>query len=274
MSTEAEGSASRTRHILNLSGGKDSTALAVFMKDKVADMEYVFCDTGCELPETYEYLDKVERFLGKKIVRLNSGKPFDYWLEIYSGYLPSPRSRWCTKMMKIIPFERYVGDDTVYSYIGIRADEDREGYISGKLNITPVYPFKEAGITEKGVYEILKKSGLGLPEYYKWRTRSGCYFCFFQRRNEWVGLLENHPELFYRAKTYEKIDPKTGRLFTWVQGKTLADVERQKEEIKRRAGTSITSNPSPMTLYDIFSKKHPSSVEDEMSEDACLICEL
>ena len=45
------------RHILALSGGKDSSALAVFMKDKVPDMEYVFCDTGDELYETYDYLD-------------------------------------------------------------------------------------------------------------------------------------------------------------------------------------------------------------------------
>lgn len=65
------------RHILNLSGGKDSTALAVFMRDKIPEMEYVFCDTGSELKETYEYLEKVERFLDKPIVRLNSGQPFD-----------------------------------------------------------------------------------------------------------------------------------------------------------------------------------------------------
>lgn len=262
------------RHILNLSGGKDSTALAVFMKDKVDEMEYVFCDTGCELPETYEYLEKVENFLGKKVVRLNSGKPFDYWLEVYSGYLPSPRSRWCTKVMKIFPFEKYVGNDTVYSYIGIRADEDRDGYISSKSNIIPVYPLKEAGITEKGVHELLKKSGLGLPEYYKWRSRSGCYFCFFQRRGEWVGLLENHPDLFYRSKTYEKVDPQTGRRFTWVQGKTLADVEREKEEIKKRGIQVEKIVSSKKTLYEQFNEFSSRQTEDEDPGDACLVCHL
>ena len=29
-------------------------------------MEYAFCDTGKELPETYEFLDRLEAFLGKK----------------------------------------------------------------------------------------------------------------------------------------------------------------------------------------------------------------
>jgi len=57
------------RHILGLSGGKDSTALAIYMKDRVPQMEYVFCDTDKELTETYEYLNRVEAFLGKRIVR-------------------------------------------------------------------------------------------------------------------------------------------------------------------------------------------------------------
>ncbi|MFZ1474384.1 MAG: phosphoadenosine phosphosulfate reductase family protein, partial [Anaerolineae bacterium] len=47
------------RHIVSLSGGKDSTALAIYMRDRIPDVEYVFCDTGEELPETYEYLDKL-----------------------------------------------------------------------------------------------------------------------------------------------------------------------------------------------------------------------
>jgi 3'-phosphoadenosine 5'-phosphosulfate sulfotransferase (PAPS reductase)/FAD synthetase len=263
----------RVRHVLNLSGGKDSTALAVFMKDKVPEMEYVFCDTGSELPETYEYLDKIESFLGKKVVRLNSGKPFDYWLQVYSGYLPSARSRWCTRVMKIVPFERYVGDDTVYSYIGIRADEDREGYISSKSNIIPVYPFKEAGIVEKDVYDLLNGSGLGVPKYYEWRSRSGCYFCFFQRRREWVGLLEKHPELFYQAKAYEKVEAQTGQKFTWIGGITLGDIEREKETIRKRAARPQDAAPRSKTLFEIFGG--PASVASEDTDgEACLICHL
>lgn len=262
------------RHILNLSGGKDSTALAIFMKDKVAEIEYVFCDTGCELPETYEYLDRIESFLGKKIVRLNSGQPFDYWLEVYSGFLPSAKSRWCTKVMKIFPFERYVGDDLAYSYLGIRADEDREGYISSKPNIVPVYPFKDAGITKKDVLAILDNSGLGLPKYYEWRTRSGCYFCFFQRRNEWVGLLEKHPDLFYRAKTYEKVDPKTEQKFAWVQGSTLIQIERDKEKIKERAAKANMVKGKKVKLYEQFDEFAVNVTDEEDPGEACLICHL
>ena len=178
---------SRLRHILSLSGGKDSTALAIYMRDRVPEMEYVFCDTKKELPETYEYLDRIEAYLGKPIVRLCDDRGFDHWLKIYNNYLPSSRMRWCTKVLKIKPFEKYVGDDDVQMYIGIRADEDRTAYVSTKPNIHPVYPFKEDGIDLDGVHRILDESGIGFPDYYKWRSRSGCYFCFFQRRHEWVG---------------------------------------------------------------------------------------
>src|SRR5580704_3326788 len=118
------------RHILSLSGGKDSTALAIYMRDRVPNLEYVFCDTHKELPETYEYLDKLEAYLGKKIERLSAERGFDHWLGIYGNYLPSSRMRWCTKMLKIKPFEQYVGDDEVILYVGIRGDENRSAYVS------------------------------------------------------------------------------------------------------------------------------------------------
>ncbi|MGB3219736.1 MAG: phosphoadenosine phosphosulfate reductase family protein, partial [Anaerolineae bacterium] len=65
------------RHIVSLSGGKDSTALAIYMRDRIPDVEYVFCDTGEELPETYEYLDKLEVFLGSEIKRLRAKQSFE-----------------------------------------------------------------------------------------------------------------------------------------------------------------------------------------------------
>src|SRR5712692_6705561 len=230
-----------TRHILCMSGGKDSTALALYMRDRQQHMEYVFCDTDKELTETYEYLNRVEAFLGKKIVRLNAKAGFDHWLEVFGGYLPSPNMRWCTKMLKLKPFEEYVGDDPVISYVGIRADEDRTGYISTKSNITAVFPLKEAGIDYAGVMKILEDSGIGLPPYLKWgRTHSGCYFCFFQRPIEWVRLLERHPEQFDQAQNYEKIDEREGKTFTWIQGMPLSELRKPEnaEEIKQRNAES------------------------------------
>jgi len=263
------------RHVLGLSGGKDSTALACFMKDRVPDMEYVFCDTQKELPETYEYLDRVEAYLGKRIARLNATRGFDHWLELYGNYLPSSRMRWCTKQLKLRPFEDYVGTDPVTSYIGIRADENRDGYISTKPNIRAVFPFKEAGITEADVYRILEEAGLGLPKYYEWRSRSGCYFCFFQRRAEWVGLKERHPDLFEKAKQYEKIDESTGVRYTWNQRESLAELENPTRlaEIKRKHQDSLKANSGPASgqrLYQIMA----AALDDEDDSQPCLICEI
>ena len=263
------------RHILSLSGGKDSTALAIVMRDRVRDMEYVFCDTQKELPETYDYLDRLQAYLGKPIVRLNAQRGFDHWLQIYGGYLPSSRMRWCTKMLKIKPFEEFVGNDPVLSYIGIRADENREGYISTKPNIKPVYPLKEMGIVEADIMQILESSGLGLPKYYEWRTRSGCYFCFFQRKAEWAGLLEKHPELFQKAKEYEKIDEHSGIRYTWSQSESLAELARPERiaEIKKKHDRALQAegqtNPG-QKLYQIFG----AALDDEDDQEPCLICQL
>lgn len=227
----------KIRHILSLSGGKDSTALAIYMRERVPELEYVFCDTDMELDETYEYLALLEsRIAPKKIVRLRDDRGFEHWLKVYGGYLPSSRMRWCTKVLKIKPFEKYVGDDHVKMYIGIRADENRGGYVTSKPNIEPVYPFREDGIDLAGVHKILEDSGLGFPKYYEWRTRSGCYFCFYQRKHEWLGLKENHPDLFEKAKAYEKFNEETGERYTWSEKESLDEMVQpdRAEEIKRR----------------------------------------
>ena len=223
----------KTRHVLGLSGGRDSTALAVYMRQRhpEIDVEYFFTDTGKELPEVYDYLTRLEGYLGKPIQRLNPDRDFDYWLKSYKNYLPSAQSRWCTRQLKLRPFEDWVKDflaagEAVVSYVAIRGDEDyREGYQSNKDKLMIKLPFKEAGIDKAGVIEILDGSGLGLPKYYDWRTRSGCTFCFFQQKIEWVRLKERHPEAFEEAKRYEKTAMDHGSPFTWSQGESLTDLE-------------------------------------------------
>jgi 3'-phosphoadenosine 5'-phosphosulfate sulfotransferase (PAPS reductase)/FAD synthetase len=283
-----------TVHVLGISGGKDSAALAIYMRDRVPEMQYFFCDTGEELPETYDYLALLEAFLGKPIKRLNPDRPFSHYLAIYSpqddangeqiNYLPSQRMRWCTAQLKLKPFERWI--DTAFpgkrvrSYIAIRADENRDGYISHRSNIEAVYPFKEAGYGKEDVFRVLEESGVGVPKYYEWRTRSGCYFCFFQRKAEWVGLKERHPDLFERAKAYEKIvrDPETGEIvkrYSWAQGETLEEIEipERMEAIKRQHEQYLEEERRrrrPVRLLEMF--------EDALDADddtlPCQICNL
>lgn len=264
------------RHVLGLSGGRDSAALAVYMRQNhpEVDLEYFFTDTGKELPEVYEFLVKLEGFLGQPIIRLNPDRDFDFWLKQYNSFLPSPQSRWCTRQLKLRPFEQWVrpmleAGTTVYSYVAIRADEEyREGYASKHENLVVRLPLKAGGVDKAGVLEILEGTGLGLPTYYEWRTRSGCTFCFFQQKIEWVRLMERHPDYFEEAKRYEKNAIDHGSPFTWSQGESLdalaePDRVRQiKEEHERRLKRQRANhqpNPlrpdcEPVDIDDLYGK--------------------
>ena len=167
--------------------------------------------------------------------------------------------------MKIEPFEKFVGSDEVRSYIGIRADEMREGYISTKSNITPVFPFIEDDIVRRDVFRILEET-VGIPEYYKWRSRSGCYFCFFQRHEEWIGLNENHPDLFKKAAAFEKYNPKTKKGFTWVEGTTLMELLKRKDKIVDMASKRKTKQDNRTWQEKI--------IDDNDEDQGCLICSL
>src|SRR6195952_2312079 len=228
------------RHVLGLSGGRDSAALAVFMRQHHPELsiEYFFTDTGKELPEVYEFLGRLEGFLGKPIERLNPDRDFDFWLTQYKHFLPSPKTRWCTRQLKIRPFEQWLqpaleAGTKVVSYVAIRADEDyREGYTATHPNMAVRLPFREVGVDKPGVLDILEASGVGLPDYYKWRSRSGCTFCFFQQKIEWVRLMEEHPDAYEDAKLYEKNAVEHGSPFTWSQGESLIELA-QPERIQQ-----------------------------------------
>lgn len=264
----------KVRHILGLSGGKDSAALALYMRDRVDNMEYFFADTGKELPETYEYLDKLRARLGIEITKLSADRGFDHWLDVYGGMLPSPKARWCTKALKIEPIEKFVGEDQAVSYIGIRADEEnRKGYISTKGNIQARFPFIEDGLRKEDVVRILEESGIGLPKYYDWRSRSGCFFCFYQRKIEWVRLSEEHPERFAEAVQYE--EKRGGEGYTWTQGETLRQLIARKNEIiadhevaQQRARERRQLHPAPNSAL----AESLGALLDEDEEQGCVVC--
>lgn len=264
----------KVRHILGLSGGKDSTALAIFMRREYPDLEieYFFCDTHKELTETYEYLKRIEDWLQIKIHYLEPERGFDHWLDVYGGVLPSPKVRWCTKQMKIIPLEKWVGSDEVITYVGIRADENRDGYISTKSNITAKFPFKEHGLVRADILRELEESGIGMPDYYRWRSRSGCYFCFFQRKYEWVMLAQEHPDLFQKAIDYEQ-NHRDGRTYTWTQGETLLELLERKDQIiaDHEKATAKQAREKPnQSLSDVLE----TVLDDENDTLPCLACHL
>lgn len=275
-------------HVLGLSGGKDSAALAVYMRLHYPDLDikYFFTDTGKELPEVYEFLGRLEGFLGKPINYLNPHRDFDFWLRQYNHFLPSANTRWCTRKLKLEPFKQWIkpwlaAGDLVHSYVAIRSDEDhREGMVAQHENLLVRFPFREGGVDKPGVLEILDGSGLGLPKYYDWRSRSGCTFCFFQQKVEWVRLKQIHPDEFEKAKAYEKSALEHGSPFTWTQREALTELERpermaeieadfelrKQRELARRKPNPLrpTACGEPIDIDDLF-------YEDE-GGGACLVC--
>ena len=303
-------------------------------------IDYYWCDTGKELDETYRLIGALEAYLGKSITPIRAAKgshhenPFDHFIEQYGGFLPSSNARWCTKKLKLEPFESYVGNDPVVSYVGIRGDEEREGYISKKTNIQSIFPFRkniwsldvvskvlandnmsqleslyaerelgtkldkiirvvrtpidarykqefkledlidlgtrdfnyvvygflkstsyplaneglfplldnEDNLVRDDIFRLLLDSGVGVPAYYEpvnfeqngqqgqyARSRSGCYFCFFQQKIEWVWLLEQHPELYEKAMAYEREG------YQWSQDESLLELCRPERVMEIKA---------------------------------------
>lgn len=273
------------RHILGISGGRDSASLAVYMRQHHPELplEYFFTDTGKELPEVYSFLDKLEGFLGRPIQRLNPDRDFDFWLEEYGNFLPSPRTRWCTRQLKLRPLEQWLKADleagtVIHSYVAIRSDEpSREGYQATHPNMRVHFPLRDAGIDRAGVLEILDQSDVGEPDYYKWRSRSGCTFCFYQQKIEWVRLAENHPKEFSEAVDYEKTALKDGSPFTWSQGESLieliapdrvsqikADYEKRRERLRKNRRLNPLSANTPESIDDLYGIDEGSG--------SCVIC--
>ncbi|ATQ75846.1 hypothetical protein CR152_15920 [Massilia violaceinigra] len=274
------------KHVLGISGGKDSAALAVFVRQNYPELEveYFFTDTGKELPEVYEFLGRLEGFLGQPIAKLNPRRDFDFWLREYKHFLPSAQTRWCTRQLKLAPFEQWIkpmlaAGDTVTSYVAIRADEEyREGYTSKHENLKVRLPFREAGIDKKAVMDILESSGVGIPKYYDWRSRSGCTFCFFQQKIEWVRLKERHPDRFEEAKQYEKNALEHGSPFTWTQGEPLEELEKPARVIQivndfdRRKQRDLASRPiNPLRPADKIDDIDDIYGDDE-GNGACVVC--
>lgn len=246
------------RHIILISG-KDSLAAALVQTKREPGLpyEYVFNDVEAELPETYEWVGKVKAATGWPIVTV--GKSLPARIRAYHGFLPGPRSRYCTPECKIDPTEALIGRDECTVYYGLRADEARTGYVPiGKANITPAYPLRDVGFGLAEVVTLLESKGLMPPDFFwqrlydaaaarltdwagwdrklTWlerrllfsgRTRGNCYFCFFQRQYEFLWLMETHPDLFAEAEALEKPGE-----YSFQPGFFLADLRRPEKAAK------------------------------------------
>ena len=195
------------RHVVALSGGKDSCAMALRLKELHPNNAYEFIctPTGNELPEVIEHWLKIGKMLGTPILPITSGTSLQGRIRKYNT-LPSWRMRWCTRELKIKPFQAYLAKSApVTSYVGIRYDEigDREdAQIDGVINRYPLVEW-EWGIAEVKGY--LHEKGVTIPK------RTDCAMCFYQRLGEWWLLWKDHPDEYREAVYYEELTGHTLR---------------------------------------------------------------
>jgi 3'-phosphoadenosine 5'-phosphosulfate sulfotransferase (PAPS reductase)/FAD synthetase len=224
------GDVDKDAYILPVSGGADSTYLAILLIQMFPDAPWklVFTDTGEEHESILTQLDRLEFYLGRKIERLGDETLFGL-VERWGGFLPSPAARYCTNELKAKPFKAWLKNfdgQKKWMFIGIRSDE-RQRLAFTIPDAETEMPYIDLGIVREDVYRGLNAT-IGIPKMYETRTRSGCWSCPFQTRSERVGLLQHHPIQFYRAGKVEKLG--------------AGDEERQAPAPKLSKETGISEN--------------------------------
>jgi hypothetical protein len=190
-------------HIVAISGGKDSTALALRLAEiEPKDYTYLITPTGDELPDMVAHWENLENLLGKKFLRITN-HDLNFWIEEF-GALPNWRQRWCTRLLKIEPCLAYVRENQPATmYVGLRADEgERQGIYSN--DVITDFPLRRWGWGLSHVTEYLKFRGIAIPE------RTDCARCYDQRVYEWKRLWQRYPNLYAEAEAQEE---KVGATF-------------------------------------------------------------
>lgn len=187
---------SAIKHIVALSGGKDSTALALRLRELNPDTEYLWIctPTGKELDEMFAHWRKLGEMLGGPIVPVMPSQTFDARIAVYNS-LPNHRMRWCTRELKIEPMKQFllINAPCVH-YVGLRADEETRKGIYGEIaGVEQRYPLREWGWGIFQVQDYLADKGVEIPQ------RTDCDSCFFQTIAEWYLLYKRHPDRYEAA---------------------------------------------------------------------------
>ena len=251
---------SQSRHILSLSGGKDSAALAIYMRDRVPEMEYIFHDTDKELPETYEYLALLEAILGKRITKTTAEQNFDHWLTVFGGMIPSNHRRWCTKMLKLKPFEKYVGDDTGHQLrrrfaLTKTARDTSATSPTSRLCIR----FGRTAWSRPTSFGFLRKAGLGFPA-----TRNGgapapvVSSAFTSRRSNGFGSRKStrrcsrRPKPTSTSRTRARANP-----FYWCGDEPLVELETARADGRDQAEVAEREEKAEEEPQEEEAHQHP-----------------
>lgn len=190
-------------HVVALSGGKDSTALAVLLAEREPHpYSYVCTPTGDELPEMFLHWRWLGELLGAPVRPIMARTGLNGLIAEQKA-LPNNRQRWCTRRLKIEPYRAWLkeraAEGPVVSYVGLRADEEGRagGAYADIAGATMRFPLREWGLDEASVWAVLDQRNIAIPE------RTDCARCYDQTLGEWWLLWRQHPELYAEAEAQE-----------------------------------------------------------------------
>ena len=198
---------------LSLGAGVDTTAI-LLMPDVMDKTDFVmFADTGGENPETYAYLNKyIKPYLeqiGKPLIVVHGeekvrGEIKTNMEEAYLGWniIPVRFLRHCTDKWKIKPMHKYLSEtypeEELKVIIGFAYDEIQRANANRWKDQEVWYPLIEKKMTRDDCVRYIISKGFPIP------PKSGCFYCPFQRLDQWKELRFKHPDLWQRAVNLEK----------------------------------------------------------------------
>ena len=212
------------KHVVSFSGGKDSTAMLLLMIEKgILIDEIIFLDTGVEFPEMYKHIEKVERYIDRKITKLKAENSYEYMMFEHEkkkgknkgqkGYSWADfRNRWCTQYLKKQVMNRYLKEKykniEIIEYHGIAADETKRLIKNKEKNIK--YPLAEWRVIEKEALEYCYKKGFNWDGLYEKFDRVSCWCCPLKNLKELKVIYKEYPKYWEKLKEW---DSKTYRKF-------------------------------------------------------------
>lgn len=249
------------KHVVQFSGGKDSTCMLLMMLEKGMPVdEIIFCDTGMEFPGLYKHIEEVRQYIrryGKDITFLKAEHEYEWYMfdkPIVRGkYIgskgygwPAMDRRWCTRELKIEPTQKYLKDagETI-TYIGIASDEPKRHFESSTIK----HPLFEWGISEKKALSYCKEHGFTWGGLYEKFRRVSCWCCPLQNLASLRILYHDYPELWERLKDMDKRvigNPKkghkTGAPFRREYGIKEIEERFRREDNGKRIAISLWEN--------------------------------
>jgi 3'-phosphoadenosine 5'-phosphosulfate sulfotransferase (PAPS reductase)/FAD synthetase len=204
--------------VVSISGGKDSSAVALALQELELSFRMVFADTGWEAKETYAHLDYLRKKLGPiDVVEAPGG--MKQKIEERAGF-PARLQRWCTEELKLRPLRAYhdrleieLKEETC-SVVGVRAEESEARMKMPILEDEPRTKGHWGGWiwrpildwTVEQVIDIHNRHGLAMnPLYHRGHDRVGCYPCIFSRKEEVRLIAEHAPERIAEIRELEAL---------------------------------------------------------------------